>query len=68
MSFSCQKGELDRFFNRLDWPVEESRPDRFPSLVYILILLGSTLDLVINYYLRFIVLVYTDGLSTILTS
>ena len=45
MSFSCQKGEFDRFFNRLDRPVEESRPDRpvdptgagrpgrFPSLV-----------------------------------
>ena len=36
MSFSCQKGEFDRFFNRLDRPVEESRPDRqpdrFPSL------------------------------------
>ena len=28
MSFSCQKGEFDRFFNRLDRPVEESRPDR----------------------------------------
>ena len=38
MSFSCQKGEFDRFFNRLDRPVEESRPDRqpdrFPSLIY----------------------------------
>ena len=37
MSFSCQKGEFDQFFNRLDRPVEESRPDRqpdrFPSLV-----------------------------------
>ena len=37
MSFSCRKGEFDRFFNRLDRPVEESRPyrqpDRFPSLV-----------------------------------
>ena len=32
MSFSCEKGEFDRFFNRLDRPVEESRPDRFPSL------------------------------------
>ena len=36
MTFSCQKGEFDRFFNRLDRPVEESRPDRqpdrFPSL------------------------------------
>ena len=31
MSFSCQKGELDRFFNRLDRPVEESRPDRQPD-------------------------------------
>ena len=28
MSFSSQKGEFDRFFNRLDRPVEESRPDR----------------------------------------
>ena len=28
MSFSCQKGEFDRFFNRLDRLVEESRPDR----------------------------------------
>ena len=27
MSFSCQK-EFDQFFNRLDRPVEESRPDR----------------------------------------
>ena len=47
MSFSGQKGEFDRFFNRLDRPVEESRPDRpvdptgsgrhdrFPSLVHI---------------------------------
>ena len=50
MSFSCKKGEFDRYFNRLDRPVEESRPDRqpdrpvdstgagwpdrFPSLVY----------------------------------
>ena len=36
MSFSCQKREFDRFSNRLDRPVEESRPDRqpdrFPSL------------------------------------
>ena len=31
MSFSCQKGEFDRFFNRLDRPVEESRPDRQPD-------------------------------------
>ena len=31
MSFSCQKGEFDRFFNRLDQPVEESRPDRQPD-------------------------------------
>ena len=48
MSFSCQKGEFDRFFNRLDRPVEESRPDRpvdptgagrpdrFPSLIHTL--------------------------------
>ena len=35
MSFSCQKGEFDPFFNRLDRPVEESRPDRFLSLVCI---------------------------------
>ena len=28
MSFICQKGEFDRFFNQLDRPVEESRPDR----------------------------------------
>ena len=28
MSFSSQKGEFDRFFNRLDQPVKESRPDR----------------------------------------
>ena len=37
MSFSSQKGEFDRFFNRLDRPVEESQtdrqPDRFPSLI-----------------------------------
>ena len=32
MSFSFQKGEFDRFFNGLDRPFEESRPDRFPSL------------------------------------
>ena len=31
MSFSCQKGEFDRCFNRLDRPVEESRPDRQPD-------------------------------------
>ena len=31
MSFSCQKGEFDRFFNRLDPLVEESRPDRQPD-------------------------------------
>ena len=31
MSFSCQKGEFDRFFNRLDRPVEESRPDWQPD-------------------------------------
>ena len=31
-SFSCKKGEFDRCFNRLDRLVEESRPDRFPSL------------------------------------
>ena len=30
MSFSRQEGEFDRFFNRLDRPVEESRPDRQP--------------------------------------
>ena len=51
MSFSCQKKEFDRFFNRLDRPVEESRPDRpvdptgagradrFPSLTYTMRLL-----------------------------
>ena len=36
MFFSCKK-EFDRCFNRLDRPVEESRPDRqpdrFPSLI-----------------------------------
>ena len=37
MSFSRQKGEFDRFLNRLDRPVEESRPDRFPSLVCTLV-------------------------------
>ena len=31
MSFSCQKGEYDRFFNRLNRPVEESRTDRQPD-------------------------------------
>ena len=31
MSFSSQKGEFDRFFNRLDRSVEESRPDRQPD-------------------------------------
>ena len=31
MFFSRQKGEFDRFFNRLDRPVEESRPDRQPD-------------------------------------
>ena len=31
MSFSCQKGEFDRFFNQLDRPVEVSRPDRQPD-------------------------------------
>ena len=31
MSFSSQKGEFDRFFNRLDRPVEESRPNRQPD-------------------------------------
>ena len=31
MSFSSQKGEFDRFFNRLHRPVEESRPDRQPD-------------------------------------
>ena len=28
MSVSCKKEEFDRGFNRLDCPVEESRPDR----------------------------------------
>ena len=28
MFFSSKKGEFDRFFNRLDRPVKESRPDR----------------------------------------
>ena len=31
MSFSCKKGEFDRYFNRLDRPVEEFRPDRQPD-------------------------------------
>ena len=31
MSFSSKKGEFDRFFNRLDRTVEESRPDRQPD-------------------------------------
>ena len=31
MSFDSQKGEFDRFFNRFDWSVEESRPDRQPD-------------------------------------
>ena len=31
MSFGCQKGEFDRFFNRLDRPVKEVRPDRQPD-------------------------------------
>ena len=33
MSFRCKKKEFDRCFNRLDRPVKESRPDRFPPLV-----------------------------------
>ena len=28
MFFGCKKGEFDRCFNRLDRPVEKSRPDR----------------------------------------
>ena len=35
MSFSCKKEEFDRCFKRLDWPVEESQPDRFPSLLQV---------------------------------
>ena len=31
MSFSFKKGEFDRCFNRLDRPVEKSRPDRQPD-------------------------------------
>ena len=31
MSFRCKKEEFDRRFNRLDRPVEESRPDRQPD-------------------------------------
>ena len=31
MSFSRKKGEFDRYFNRLDRPVGESRPDRCQS-------------------------------------
>ena len=31
MSFGCQKGKINWFFNRLDRPVEESRPDRLPD-------------------------------------
>ena len=31
MSFGSKKGEFDRFFNLLDRPVEESRPDRQPD-------------------------------------
>ena len=38
MSFNCKKGEFDRCFNRLDRPVEESRPDQFPSLLHIIAL------------------------------
>ena len=37
MSFTCKKEEFDRCFNRLNRPVEESRPDRFPSLVHIFV-------------------------------
>ena len=32
MFFSSKIGEFDRFFNRFDRPVEESRTDRFPPL------------------------------------
>ena len=35
MSFSCRKGKLDRCFNRLDRPSEESQPGQFPSLNWI---------------------------------
>ena len=31
MSFSSQKGEFDRFFNRIDRPVKESGLDRLPD-------------------------------------
>ena len=31
MLFGSKKGEFDRFFNRLDRPVEESRPDQQPD-------------------------------------
>ena len=45
MSFTCEEEEFNRFFNRLDRPVEESRPDRqpdrFPSLNEILPLTTS---------------------------
>ena len=33
MSSGCMKGEFEWYFNWLDQPVEESRPDRFRSLV-----------------------------------
>ena len=33
MSFSCMKGESDQCFDRLDQPVGESWPGRFPSLI-----------------------------------
>ena len=31
MFFGSKKGEFDRVFNRLDRPVEKSRPDRQPD-------------------------------------
>ena len=42
-----EKGEFGRFFDRLDRPVKESRPDRFPSLLqatYSKIDYGATLQ------------------------
>ena len=41
MYFSCKKEEYDRYFNRLDRQVEESRLDRFSFLLPIVGLCSS---------------------------
>ena len=55
MFFSSKKGEFDRFFNRLDRPVEESQPDRQPDRFPFLTVHSLHWHAVLNLFAKYVI-------------